>query len=277
MVKSIFREYINQTFQLFNLHTHSALISYPFAMVPPTPKDTLFDISQVQEDFVFSERVAQVFDDMLDRSVPFYQEVIKGTARLLDIFLRPGDTVIDLGCSTGTTLLQLARLLPDKELHFIGIDNSQAMLDKARLKAEMFSKQDRVSFLAQDITETEQADTGAFLLNYTLQFIRPLRRKEFIHRLFQNLRPGGVLILSEKMISHDPLLNRKYIDIYHQFKLERGYSELEIARKREALENVLIPFSIEENRELLLGAGFTSVEPFFQWFNFISFIAIKPE
>ncbi|MDD3813676.1 MAG: carboxy-S-adenosyl-L-methionine synthase CmoA [Desulfocapsaceae bacterium] len=242
----------------------------------PTTKDTLFAINQIQEDFVFSERVAQVFDDMLDRSIPFYQEVIKGTARLLDTFLRQNDTVVDLGCATGTTLLQLARLLPDKGLLFKGIDNSPAMLHKARLKAEMFSKQDQVSFVVQDITDLDQADTGAFLLNYTLQFIRPLRRKDFIHRLFDNLRPGGVLILSEKKISHDPLLNRKYIDIYHQFKLERGYSELEIAKKREALENILIPFSIEENRELLLGAGFTNVETFFQWFNFVSFIAIKP-
>lgn len=241
------------------------------------PKDTLFEISQVREDFVFTERVAQVFDDMLDRSIPFYQEVIRATASLLDSLLVPEDRVIDLGCATGTTLLQLARLLPDKGLHFTGIDNSPAMLEKARMKAEMFSKQDRVCFLAQDITEIEQPRTGAFLLHYTLQFIRPLRRQEFIQRLHDNLRPGGVLILSEKKISHDPLLNRRYIEIYHRFKRERGYSELEIARKREALENVLIPFSIEENHELLLAAGFTSVETFFQWFNFVSFVAIKPE
>jgi tRNA (cmo5U34)-methyltransferase len=243
----------------------------------PTLKDTLFAVNQVQEDFVFNEQVVEVFDDMLDRSIPFYQEVIKGSARLLDILLRRNDTVVDLGCATGTTLLQLARLLPDRGLRFIGVDNSPAMLHKARMKTEMFSKQDQVSFITQDVTEMDQPETGAFLLNYTLQFIRPLKREGFIQRLFKNLRPGGLLILSEKKISHDPLLNRKYIDIYHHFKLERGYSELEIAKKREALENILIPFSIEENRELLLKVGFTSVETFFQWFNFVSFIAIKPE
>ncbi len=242
-------------------------------------KDTLFAINQVEEDFIFSERVVEVFDDMLDRSVPFYHEVITGVAQLLGTFVHPDDTIIDLGCATGSTLLQLARLLPDKGLRFIGIDNSPAMLHKARIKIESFSKQNEISFMTQDITKLElhQAPVGAFLLNYTLQFIRPLRRPAFIHKLFESLRPGGILILSEKKISHDPLLNRKFIDIYHQFKRERGYSELEIAKKREALENVLIPFSVEENRELLMNAGFSSVEPFFQWFNFISFIAIKPE
>ncbi len=245
-------------------------------------KDTLFAIHQVEEDFAFSERVVEVFDDMLDRSIPFYHEVTKGVAQLLTAFTRPDDVIVDLGCATGSALLQLVRLLPDQNRRFIGVDNSSAMLHKARIKTESFSKQDRISFLTQDITELEldpatTAPIGAFLLNYTLQFIRPLRRPAFIHKLFTQLRPGGILILSEKKISHDPLLNRKFIDIYHQFKRERGYSELEIAKKREALENILIPFSIEENRELLMSAGFSSVEPFFQWFNFISFVAIKPE
>ncbi len=240
-----------------------------------SPKDTLYQVDSVPEDFAFSEHVVEVFDDMLDRSVPFYREVIKATAHLLDAYLSPQDRVVDLGCATGTTLLELARLFITKELQFLGIDNSPAMLEKARLKAELYSKKDTLHFQEGDITKVECPETGAFILNYTLQFVRPMKREELIKRLHANLRPGGLLILSEKTISHDTCLNRKYIEIYHSYKRSRGYSELEISKKREALENVLIPFSANENRAMLQKAGFVSVEPFFQWFNFISFVAIK--
>jgi tRNA (cmo5U34)-methyltransferase len=238
-------------------------------------KDTLFQVESIPEDFTFSTRVVEVFDDMVDRSVPFYHEVIGAVALLLVRSLKPNDRVIDLGCSTGTTLFELTRLLPDKGLKFVGVDNSQAMLDKARLKSELFSKQDCITFIEEDVTRLQSSGTGAFILNYTLQFIRPLLREDFLHRLYDNLRPGGLLILSEKIISSDTKLNREFIDIHHRFKLERGYSELEIAKKREALENVLIPFSIDENKALLKRAGFGSVETFFQWFNFASFVAVK--
>ena len=243
---------------------------------PARDRDSLFQVERINEDFVFDDRVAQVFDDMLDRSVPCYQEVILSIARILGCLLQEGAQVVDLGCATGTTLLQLSRLLEEKKFSYLGVDNSPAMLDKARLKAELFSRQESVSFINGDIKEVAQPGTEAFLLNYTLQFIRPLNREPFLRRIFNNLCPGGVLILSEKTISHHPGLNRRYIEIYHQFKKERGYSELEIAKKREALENVLIPCSLEENRTLLQTAGFTEVEPFFQWFNFVSFLAVKP-
>ena len=241
-----------------------------------SPKDTLFQTGQIGEDFVFNERVVEVFDDMLDRSIPFYRDVISASARLLDQFLDQQDSVYDLGCATGTTLLAFARLLPEKQLRFIGIDSSEAMLEKARLKAELYTKQQELSFLQEDITSCDHPGAGAFVLNYTLQFIRPVLRQAFLQRLFDMLRPGGILLLSEKTISHNGRLNRAYIDTYHRFKREKGYSELEIAKKREALENVLIPFSIAENSQLLTTAGFTSVETYFQWFNFASFIAVKP-
>jgi len=242
----------------------------------PGNRDSLFQVERISEDFEFNERVVEVFDDMLDRSVPFYREVILAIARILATLPTEGERIVDLGCATGTTLLQLSRLLAEKNFHYTGIDSSPAMLDKARLKTELFSRQESLTFVEGDIMEVDQPGTSAFILNYTLQFIRPLNRERFLRRIFANLRPGGLLILSEKIISHHPGLNRRYIEIYHQFKKERGYSELEIAKKREALENVLIPCSLEENRSLLQTAGFTEVEPFFQWFNFASFLAVKP-
>ncbi|MEN8190572.1 MAG: carboxy-S-adenosyl-L-methionine synthase CmoA [Thermodesulfobacteriota bacterium] len=238
-------------------------------------RDTLYQVEQVEEDFIFNERVVEVFDDMLDRSIPFYDEVIDCMAGLLGGLLTEGDRVVDLGCATGTCLIRLAAALKDKPLSFVGVDNSPAMLHKATLKAELLGQSDRVRFIEEDITRIDLPGSSAILLNYTLQFIRPMKRQEFINHLHDQLRPGGVLLLSEKQISHDSLLNRKFIDIYHGFKKERGYSELEIAKKREALENILIPFSIEENRKMLTDAGFKSVETFFQWFNFASFVAVK--
>lgn len=238
-------------------------------------RDTIFENKGPAEKFVFDERVADVFDDMLDRSVPFYRQVIEMTAEILDRSLQEGDTVYDLGCSTATTLIFLARELESKKISFIGVDNSRAMLAKALRKTEMFSVQDRINFMDQDITRTEFTGAGAVILNYTLQFIKPSVRLEFLQKIFKGLRQEGVLILSEKIISQDEQLDSQFLDSYHRYKMRRGYSELEIANKREALENVLIPHTIKENSKLLKEAGFTRVETFFQWFNFVSFIASK--
>jgi tRNA (cmo5U34)-methyltransferase len=239
--------------------------------------DRLYQTDTVPEDFDFNERVIEVFDDMLDRSIPFYQQVITETAKLLASILEPGDTVCDLGCATGSTLLHLAQKLADQNIKFLGIDASPAMLKKARQKAEFYAEHRQIAFKQQDITDLAIPGTGAFILNYTLQFIRPVQRPVLIEGLYSNLRPGGVLILSEKTILPDKRLNRIFIDIYHDFKREQGYSDLEIARKREALENILIPFSVDENKDLLSRAGFEPAACFFQWFNFSSFVAIKPQ
>jgi len=238
-------------------------------------RDELFKQAPIGEDFRFTEKVAEVFDDMLARSVPNYQQVIDMSAQLLGRLLRPGDRIYDLGSSTGNTLLRLARRLEGAELRFIGVDNSSAMVHKARLKAEVYCQQDRLDFIEADITCVPLENAGAVILNYTLQFLRPMQRAAFLQRVHAGLRPGGALILSEKVICHHPGLNRNFIDLYFDFKRAMGYSEMEISRKREALENVLIPFSIEENRELLRNAGFSGIETFSQWFNFVSFVAVK--
>jgi tRNA (cmo5U34)-methyltransferase len=219
--------------------------------------------------------VADVFDDMLDRSVPFYKQVIEMTVEILDRSLQAGDTVYDLGCSTGTTLITLAGKLESENLKFVGIDNSKAMLDKAMRKAEMFSMADRIDFVEMDITQAEFSGAGGIMLNYTLQFIKPLTRAGFLKNIYRGLRHNGVLIFSEKIVCRDKQLDQQFLDSYHQFKKRRGYSELEIANKREALEDVLLPLTIQENYDLLMQAGFSRVETFCQWFNFVSFVACK--
>ena len=238
-------------------------------------RDTLFSRKKAAEKFEFNDRVAEVFDDMLDRSVPFYKQVIKMTAEILGRSLQAGDTVYDLGCATGTTLLHLARILDSVNLKFVGVDNSRAMLNRASRKAQMFSLAEKIEFIEQNIIECDLPGAGGIILNYTLQFIEPSLRQEFLQQIYDGLREGGILILSEKVICEAKGFNEIFLDSYHLFKKRQGYSELEIANKREALENVLIPLSLQENRNMLSLAGFSRIETFFQWFNFVSFVAVK--
>ena len=239
-------------------------------------KDTLFvDPTAPPEDFQFSPKVAEVFDDMLERSVPFYKETMAMAANLLETFVAPHQVVYDLGCSTGATMIELARRLPHRDLHFIGVDSSAAMVKKATLKAELYSKSKQLHFVQADILNFPLREPAAIILHYTLQFIRPLQRLDFLCQLQAALKPGGLLLVCEKTISHHPLFNRAFIGYYLDFKRRQGYSEIEIAKKREALENVLVPFSAAETVELLQKAGFDHVEQFFQWFNFSGFVARK--
>ena len=240
----------------------------------PPASDRIFASPITAADFMFDAQVSAVFDDMARRSVPGYRHVIAMSGQLLASFLADGDTVCDLGCATGETLIALSQQPPRRNLLWLGLDSSPAMIDKAREKARLAAADD-CRFIVADIMDYDYPACGAFILHYTLQFIRPMRRPAFLARLFQALRPGGVLLLSEKVILHDPRLNREFISRYLEFKKGRGYSELEIAQKREALENVLVPFSTEENLAMLRQAGFAEAAVFWQCFNFASFIAVK--
>lgn len=240
-------------------------------------KDTLFNDPALSQDFSFNEQVAEVFDDMLERSVPCYHQVMEMTAQLIEPFVKDHDQLYDLGCSTGRPLLSLASHVANNTISYTGIDNSEAMVTKARRKANLFTNTGKIEFILDDITTIPLKPCKVILLNYTLQFLRPLKRGQLLEKIHQALVPGGILIMAEKIISHHSTINRVFIDLYFDFKRRQGYSEIEIATKRETLENILIPFSIAENLKLLSETGFSRSETFFQWFNFTSFIAHKSE
>ena len=226
----------------------------------------------IEKQFEFDEQIAAVFDDMLKRSVPFYDEAMALTKRYAQAYLKEGGRLYDLGCSTASTLLDIERGL-ETEAELVGIDNSASMLEQAQRKLQVFGSGIRLE--EADIMSYQYRPCDVVISNYTLQFIRPLVRETLIKTLFDALKPGGAFIFSEKVVSEDKRLNKLMIDSYYDFKKQQGYSEYEIMQKREALENVLIPYTEQENREMVKRCGFAHCETIFRWGNFATFIAIK--
>lgn len=226
----------------------------------------------IKKQFEFDEEVAAVFDDMLERSVPFYKDSQKITKFFVLKNLKENGIVYDLGCSTASLLLNIHRDLEHKA-QLIGLDNSEAMLSRAKRKIEAFGADIQVEL--GDILEYPYKEADVFVSNYTLQFIRPLVREKLINKIASSLTKEGVFLFSEKVISHHSKLNKDLIECYYDFKKEQGYSEYEIMQKREALENVLVPYSEEENIKMALENGFSHCEVVFRWANFATFIAIK--
>ncbi|WP_321311785.1 carboxy-S-adenosyl-L-methionine synthase CmoA [Halarcobacter sp.] len=233
--------------------------------------DKVFE-KTINKQFEFDEEVASVFDDMLNRSVPFYKEMQRLTINFGLKFLEKDDKVYDLGCSTASTLIELAKHSPFP-LELIGIDNSEAMLSRAKKKSKAFGVD--IKLINEDLHNISYDNAKLIISNYTLQFIRPLQREKLVKKIYDSLEKNGVFIFCEKVISSDKILGKQYIDEYYEFKKTQGYSEFEIAQKREALENVLIPYTEEENKKMILDAGFTHCETLFKWVNFSTFIAIK--
>ncbi|MEE2639733.1 MAG: carboxy-S-adenosyl-L-methionine synthase CmoA [Planctomycetota bacterium] len=224
-------------------------------------------------EFTFDENVAEVFDDMISRSVPLYSEVQELIPLLAERFDHDPIRIVDLGCSTGTSLVRLAEHLPDRALELIGVDNSEAMLEQCRKKISQLGLGDRITVRQGDIRNYDFEDVSIVLMNYTLQFVSIDSRQDLLVRIRKSLKPGGVLVLSEKFVHDDVQLDRSLVELYFEYKRRNGYSELEISRKRDALENVLVPFSVRENENLLSAAGFEEVELILKWFNFGTFLA----
>jgi tRNA (cmo5U34)-methyltransferase len=244
----------------------------------PHGLDRLFAESRPRaEDFRFDADTAAVFDDMLDRSVPFYTEIQRMIGELSADYAVGGTRIYDFGCSTANTFLSVGhRLAPDLDLQFIGVDSSDEMLRRAEQKLAASRFPWPYALQHQDLNEGLSIDNASVaLMVLTLQFVRPLNRESLMAGLCRGVNEGGCLLLVEKVLGEVPTFNRLFIGHYHELKRRKGYSELEIAQKREALENVLVPYSLEENKQLLRRAGFRHVDVFFKWYNFCGLVATK--
>jgi tRNA (cmo5U34)-methyltransferase len=226
-------------------------------------------------DFKFGTTVATVFDDMVNRSVPFYGEMQRMMAEQAADYAKPGTDIYDLGCATGATLIGMNTSIAE-DIRFIGIDDSPEMLQQCQSKLEKAGFKRPIELRVADLNKTvEISNASVVVLCLTLQFVRPISREKLLKSVFDGLNSGGALILVEKILAEDSVFNRDFIKYYYNYKRRNQYSELEISQKREALENILIPYKLSENVSLLLDTGFAHCEVFFKWYNFVGLIAVK--
>ncbi|MBL7924838.1 MAG: carboxy-S-adenosyl-L-methionine synthase CmoA [Bacteroidia bacterium] len=239
-------------------------------------KDQIFhDALPKINDFEFGQQVVEVFDDMVSRSVPYYNEMQRMLAELARDFAVEGTNVYDLGCSTGTTLMGFDKMVPE-QVKFIGIDDSPEMAKQCEENFRQAGFKRPFEVINADINKGLLLDNpSVVVMCLVLQFIRPLYREKLIHEIYRQLNPQGCFLLVEKVLGEGSMLNRLFIDYYYNYKRRNHYSEMEISQKREALENVLIPYRLSENIELLKAAGFSQTEIFFKWYNFVGIIAVK--
>lgn len=239
------------------------------------PLDNIF-ASRLSEivDFVFDDKVVDVFPDMINRSVPGYGTIINLIGIIAEQYAKPDTRLYDFGCSLGAASLSMRHRLTKDGCEIISVDNAQAMIERLDKILQRDNSKTPVQTLCADIQDVDIENASVAVMNFTLQFIPLDERKNIMGEIYKGLNDGGCLILSEKLAFAEDE-NEIQIDLHHAFKKSNGYSDLEIAQKRSALENVLIPETKETHIKRLKDTGFKHVFPLFQCFNFASFIAIK--
>ena len=226
-------------------------------------------------DFQFDQQVAQVFPDMIKRSVPGYSNIITAIGMLAKRFAQPDSNLYDLGCSLGAATIEMRRNVTTPNCQIIAVDNSQAMIERCLLQVNAFKSDTKVNVICSDLQNIDVSNASVVILNFTLQFIKPEERQSIISKIYAGLRDGGILVVSEKLRFEDDTIQELLTDLHHDFKRANGYSELEISQKRNAIEHVMLTDTFATHQNRFKNAGFNTSELWFQCFNFSSMIAIK--
>lgn len=226
----------------------------------------------------FNKDVTEVFPDMIARSIPGFRTMRDSVVRVAKHFLtsdKSGLYLLDIGCSCGDTIYEILDSLDSAvEVSCVGIDSSEDMI----LTAEyLFEKWDNVSFVCSDIFNVEITPNKYAIITsvLTAQFIPLDVRQEFYKSIHKGLSYDGVFIVVEKVLGETPTSQALMVDIYHNFKREKGYTDEQIEEKRKSLQGVLVPLRASENEAMLKDAGFTNVQRFWQCLNFAGWMATK--
>ena len=229
--------------------------------------------------FEFNEDVARVFPDMLRRSIPGYDASIEAIGWLASRYVKANTRCYDLGCSLGAAAEAIRDNVAQAGVQIVAVDTAPAMVERCRQRLAARAGEDdarpTVEIVAADARDVSIRNASMVVMNYTLQFLPPDDRDAMMQALAQGMNKGGVFVLSEKVVNEDEVIEALVVDLHHEYKRRNAYSDLEISRKRAALENVLIPERINAHRDRLTRAGFRHVGVLLQYFNFVSLAAIR--
>jgi len=242
----------------------------------PSARDDLFasPLGNIPR-FAFDQAVVDVFPDMIQRSVPGYQTIINLCGELAARFVQADSNCYDLGCSLGASSLAIRQQIQQPGVSIIAVDNSAAMLARCQTLLQSDQAATAVELVEADICDIEINNASLVVMNFTLQFIAIEKRQALLEKIYAGLNPGGCLVISEKLLFEPESLNQLLSELHHQFKSAQGYSDLEISQKRDSLENILIPETLETHINRIKACGFNSASPWFQCFNFASLVAVK--
>ena len=224
--------------------------------------------------FKFDAKVADVFQDMISRSVPGYELMLNMIGLLTHRYAQPGTNCYDLGCSLGASTLQIRQHLP-ASCRVIGVDNSPAMVERCRARLARVQHQASSEVWLEDIQDTQIEKASVVVLNFTLQFLPDEQRQGLLQRIHDGLVEGGILFMAEKLTFKDKREDKLMTDLHLAFKKANGYSDLEISQKRTSLEEVLVPNQIETHIKRLEKAGFSATANLVRALNFVGILAIK--
>lgn len=241
-----------------------------------SPRDSIYATPQGEvADFAFDDRVAEVFPDMISRSVPGYATIVQTMGMLAGQYAQENSKVYDLGCSLGATSIAMKQHIKQAGVEIIGVDNSEAMVQRCQAHVNAWRGEVPVHIECADILDVSLEPCSVVAMNFTMQFTDPDQREALVQKIYDALLPGGILLLSEKVRHLDETAENILVDLHHEFKRQNGYSELEISQKRAAIENVMRIDTPGQHIARLGEAGFSTVQNWYRCFNFTSWFAIK--
>jgi len=220
----------------------------------------------------FDEDIASNFVDHIQRSIPFYNELQDDVVKILNNVLTDNSIVIDIGGATGETISRINENMPQKCIKYFYIDNSSAMLKKAK---DNLKDVNYVTYFSSNIETLQLPKSDAIIMLYTMQFVPFAHRLPTLKKIYDSLKPGGILILSEKVSCKFKNVEMLFCDLLHNIKINNGFTESEIHHKQLQLQNVLMPLSTDEYLTMLQQIGFNEFDIFFKSNSFVGFIAFK--